>query len=491
MLKTLLITWLVVLVAGSAGAELDTVWVNTYGGAANDGFRSAIPVGDGGVVAVGYTHSFGPADVNVFAIRTDAGGDTLWMRAYGGDGMDYGYDVCESGDGGYVITGFTTSSGAGKEDLYVIKIDSAGDVLWSRTYGGTEPDEGYSICATGDGHYVIAGRTDSYGLGFNDLYLLKLDSAGDTVWTRVYGGALYDWGECVCETGDGNYGICGAKWGDSDNLDIYVLKVSPTGTLLWGHTYGSTGSVDPDVGTCLVARADTELVVSAFRGIEGRDPLEACFLRVHLDGSELAYRKYTEDYYQCANSLCPVPEDGFLFCGSKKDPDTQKNDLLLLKRVQGSGWVWQQAIGGSGSDWGSSVVQVGIGYYLISGHTESYGAGGFDGWLLMMNEPSAGVPSTEETGTGFDLAAPRPNPSTPSSVLRYSVPAAMDVRVAVYDVSGRRVALLAEGRHEPGQYTCVWSGTDDAGRKVRPGVYYARLAGGGSSAIRKIVLLNR
>jgi hypothetical protein len=491
MLKTLFITCLAVLVAGTACAQLDTVWVNTYGGPANDGFRSAIPVGDRGVVAVGYTYSFGAADANVYAVRTDADGDTLWMRAFGGDGMDYGYDVCQSEDGGYVITGFTTSFGAGAEDVYVVKIDSTGNTLWSRTYGGSAPDEGYSIYATGDGHYIISGRTDSYGSGYNDVYLLKLDSAGDTVWTRVYGDSLYDWGQSVCGTGDGNYGICGAKWGDSDNLDIYVLKVSPAGTLLWENTYGGTGSVDPDIGTWVVADGDTGLVASAIRGIEGKDPLEACMLWVDLDGGQLAYRKAAYSYYQYANSVCLVPEGGYLLCGSDKAPDTQKNDLMLLKRVTGTGWAWQQIIGGPGSDWGSSVVPVGAGYYLISGHTESFGAGGFDGWLLMMKEPLAGAMGAREIGTGLRLAAPTPNPSGPTSTLKYAVPAVMDVRIAVYDVSGRRVALLTEGKHQPGDYACVWSGRDDAGREVEPGIYYARLAGDTGSATRKIVMLRK
>jgi len=491
MLKKVLIICLMVLAAGTASAQLDTVWVQTYGGAANDGFRSAIPTDDGGVIAVGYTHSFGAEDANVFAVRTDADGDTLWMRAIGGDGMDYGYDVCESDDGGYVIAGFTTSSGAGAEDVYIVKIDSSGNTVWSRTYGGSEPDEGYSIYATGDGHYVVSGRTDSYGSGHNDLYLLKLDSAGDTVWTRVYGDSLYDWGQSVCGTGDGNYGICGAKWGASDNLDIFVLKVTPAGTLLWENTYGGTGSVDPDIGTWIVSDGDSGIMVSCIRAIEGRDPLDACFLRLGLEGDQQAYRRAIYTYYQYANSVCLTPEGGYLFCGADKDEPTQKNDLMLLKRITGTGWVWQQIIGGPGSDWGSSVVPVAAGYYLISGHTESFGAGGFDGWLIMMKEPLAGAEGTGEAGAGLRLSAPWPNPSGPTSTLRYTVPGPMAVRVAVYEVTGRRVALLVDGSHEPGEYTCVWGGTDDAGRKVEPGVYYAMLACRAGSLAKKIILLRR
>ncbi len=489
MKKAILTFCVAVLAAGAAGAELDTLWIETYGGAGNDGFRSAVPTDDGGALAVGYTHSMGPADVNVYAVRTDDAGDTLWTRAYGGPGMDYGYAVCDAHGGGYMIAGYTTSFGAGDEDVYVIKLDSAGDTVWTRTYGGVKPDEGYSICATSDGNYVISGRTDSYGSGYNDLYLIKIDAGGDTVWTRVYGDSLYEWGQSVCETGDGNIGICGTKWGDSDNLDIYVVKVSPAGGLVWDHTYGSTGPIDPDWGTWAVARGDTEMVVAGFRAIEGRDPLDACFLRVHMDGADLGYRRYIRGYYQRCNSICLTPEDGFLLCGYQKEETYQTNDLFLIKRVVGSGWVWEQAIGGPGSDWGNSIVHVGGGYYLISGQTESYGAGGYDGWLLMMKEPTAGKPATHGQATTPWLGTPEPNPVGASATIRFSLPEAAGVELMVYDVSGRSVAVLAEGRLEAGEHWRVWDGRNAQGRRVSPGVYLVQMSAGGFSDTRKAVVL--
>jgi hypothetical protein len=188
MKRAILIMCLALLVAGSATAQLETLWTRTYGGPANDGFRSAVASGDGGFVAVGYTYSYGPGDVNVYAVRTDAAGDTVWMRAFGGDGRDYAYGVCRTLDGSYVIAGYTTSFGAGGEDVYLLKVDADGDVLWSRTYGGAEPDEARAVCAAADGGVVVSGRTESFGSGRSDCYVLKVDAAGDTAWTRVCGG---------------------------------------------------------------------------------------------------------------------------------------------------------------------------------------------------------------------------------------------------------------------------------------------------------------
>jgi hypothetical protein len=489
MKKAILLFCFAVLAAGAASAQLDTLWIKTYGGAANDGFRSAIPTADGGAIAVGYTHSMGPADVNMYAVRTDANGDTVWTRAYGGAGMDYAYDVCDAHTGGHVIAGYTTSGGAGHEDVYVVRIDAAGDTVWTRTYGGSEPDEGYSVCATSDGNYVVAGRTDSYGSGFNDLYLVKIDAAGDTVWTRTIGDSLYEWGQSVCETGDGNIAIAGAKWGVTNNLDVYVVKLNPEGYLVWDYTYGSTGPIDPDWGTWAIARGDTEVVVAGFRAIEGRDPLDACFLRVFTDGTDLGYRRYTKAYYQRCNSICLVPEDGFLLCGYTKEETYQTNDLFLLKRVVGSGWVWEQSIGGAGSDWGNSIVHLGGGYYLISGQTGSYGAGGYDAWLLMMKEPTAGAPASHGDAWRPRLGLPGPNPVEVSATVEFSLPGAMDVEISIYDVFGRCVAVLADGLLPAGEHSRVWDGRNAQGRRVSPGVYLVQMNAGRFSETRKAVVL--
>ncbi|MFZ1946798.1 MAG: hypothetical protein WAW06_04570, partial [bacterium] len=206
--------WLAVLAmatgAGTAWAQVDTTWTRTYGGSANDGFRSVVMTSDGGFLAVGYTYSFGDDDVNVYAVKTDADGDLVWQKAYGGPGRDYGFSACELVvGGGYAIAGYTTSYGAGKEDVYVVRLDADGDTVWTRSFGGSARDEARSICDAGDGGLVLAGSTESFGPGSGDMYVLRLQAAGDTVWTRALGGAASDWAQSVCRTADGSFGVGG------------------------------------------------------------------------------------------------------------------------------------------------------------------------------------------------------------------------------------------------------------------------------------------
>ena len=486
----LLISGLVIAIAGTSSAELETVWMHTYGGTAADGFRQAIPTSDGGFIAVGYTYSFGSGDVDVFLVKTDSGGDTLWTRAYGGASLDYGHSVCETDGGDYIVAGYTMSYGAGGEDAYLLRVDSDGDTVWTRTYGGTDLDDAKGVCFTGDGYIIAAGQTESFGSGQSDVYILKIDAAGDTVWTRAFGGADSDWAVSVCELADGAYGVSGTTGSFSTTRDIYLLKVDTGGNLVWGDNYGSEDQYMGDYGTGAIALADSGIAATGWRTDQFLgDPLQTAFLRVYGTGVQQSYRKYSDPYMEYGSSICETADNGFLLCGADKDASTHRNDLFLVKRIQGSGWVWDQTLGGDGSDWGCSIVEIQPGEYIVAGYTESWGSGAFDGWLIRMKEEDAALPARIDGGSALFLAAPRPNPFRPTAAIGFSLASAMHIELAIFDITGRRVAVLVDGYTQPGEHTATWHGTDAGGAEVGPGVYLARLAAGGQVVSRKLVRL--
>jgi hypothetical protein len=473
--------------ASAASAQVDSVWTRTYGGVNNDGFRSVIPTSDGGYLAVGYTYSYGEDDANMFVVKTDAYGNAVWQRAYGGAGRDYAFSACEVA-GEFVVVGYTTSFGSGKEDVYVVRIDADGDTVWTRAYGGSAPDEARAVCAAGS-DVVVAGRTESFGAGGGDLYVLKVDDAGDTVWARTYGGAECDWGQSVCETVDGYYAVGGTTGSNTANRDIVVVKIDPDGLAAWQKYFGLTGSVSPDWGMAVCASPDSGVTLAGYQAAEGTDPGDAVILGVDKAGTQVYYRKYGSDYYQYGCGICATHDGGFVICGCNKNPDTQKNDLLVLKRIPGSGWQWAEIVGGDLSDWGSSVIQTQAGCFLVAGHTASFGSGGFDGWLVKLCDATASVGDRgEEDGGTLDLV-PDPNPFGGGTQIRFRVPTAGHVTLAIYDVSGRCVALLYDGPGAAGEFTSAWNGRDLSGREVGPGIYLARVVAGGISETQKLILL--
>ncbi len=171
-----------------------------------------------------------------------SGGDTptdentsdmiTWQKTYGGSGEDVAYSIQRTSDGGYIVAGYTTSFDAGGRDVYILKLDSNGNKVWERTYGGSDWDEAYSIQRTSDGGYIVAGYTTSFDAGGRDVYILKLDSNGNKVWERTYGGSNWDGAYSIQQTSDGGYIVAGGTGSVFDfNMDVYILKLDRNGNL--------------------------------------------------------------------------------------------------------------------------------------------------------------------------------------------------------------------------------------------------------------------
>jgi hypothetical protein len=155
-------------------------WNRWYGGNDSDYAWSVQPTSEHGFIMAGETKSFGAGAKDIYLVKADSTGDTLWTRTFGGTGIDVGKDVVEANDGGYVVAGYTESFGVAVRDMYVIKVSAGGTLQWSHTFGGIFRDEGASIQKTTDGGYIVAGYTESFGQN-GEVYLVKLDSAGNSV----------------------------------------------------------------------------------------------------------------------------------------------------------------------------------------------------------------------------------------------------------------------------------------------------------------------
>jgi hypothetical protein len=196
-------------VSALAQPNPDTLWTRTYGGSNDDYAWSVEQTADGGYIVAGSTNSFGAGDFDCYLVKTNSQGDTLWTRTYGGSDDDRATSIQQTADGGYIVAGFTLSFGAGSGDFYLVKTNSLGDTLWTRTYGGSSDDKGFSVQRTADGGYIVAGFTLSFGAGGYDFYLVKTNSQGDTLWTRTYGGSNQDEARSAQQTADGGYIVAG------------------------------------------------------------------------------------------------------------------------------------------------------------------------------------------------------------------------------------------------------------------------------------------
>lgn len=186
---------------------------------------------DGGYIIVGSTGA------NDYLIKVDALGNLLWQKTFGGNNYDRHVCVQLTSDGGYIIVG-TTRPSKGDAEVYLIKTDASGNLLWHRTFGGSNDDEGLFVQQTLDGGYIIVGTTLSFGAGSRDVYLIRTDPYGNLLWQKTFGGNGYESARTVHQTLDGGYVIGGSTTSFAARFrDGYVVKTDPYGNLLWQETF--------------------------------------------------------------------------------------------------------------------------------------------------------------------------------------------------------------------------------------------------------------
>jgi len=212
-------------------ANGDTQWVRRYGGQSWDMGYSLRATRDGGYIVAGITLSLGSYDI--WLVKTDAQGDSEWTRTFGGLGEEFGYAAAQTADGGYIVVGSTRPPAATDMDLYITKTDALGNTLWTKTLGGHLDEVGYDVIATADGGSLVTGYTESFSPSFRSLWLVKLAANGDTMWTRVYG--VHNEGYSVQVTSDSGYVAAGiGVLSDLETQGIYVVKTFADGnTVDW------------------------------------------------------------------------------------------------------------------------------------------------------------------------------------------------------------------------------------------------------------------
>ena len=201
-----------------------------------DEAHSVQETGDGGYIMAGWTMAGSSNDF--WLVKTGVAGEYLWDRQFGGSSHDQAYAVRLTADGGYVLAGKTDSLGAGASDFWLVKTDAAGNEEWNRTFGGPLVDEARDVRQTADGGYIMAGFTWSSGTGFADYWMVKTDASGNEEWTKTFGGATSDVAHAVRQTEDGGYVLAG--WSESfpDGDHFWVVKTDASGNEEWNETLG-------------------------------------------------------------------------------------------------------------------------------------------------------------------------------------------------------------------------------------------------------------
>lgn len=357
---------------------------------------------EGGFFLTGTSNGYGGSNY-LYALKTDQLGDTIWMKGYTTNNTIYGYSaalcsdsgyiVCgntgyirldkngnvlweytyigvvfysgiQTNDGGFILTGsIGQSSSSNGVDIYILKLNSTGVKQWAGKLGGAIDDYAMSVKQTPDGGYIFAGNTNSFGAGGNDLFLLKTNSTGDTLWSRTYGSSLAEGGstsarQCVSLTSDKGYIVGSYTNGftGGGGIDGYLLKTDSLGDLQWSKTYGGTGN-------------------------------------------ELIY------------DVKEVSGGGYLFTGCTSSAGAGGNDIYLIRTDANGDTLFTKCFGAASNDCGLQVLEQPGKHFAVAGYGVGLGAGNDDAWLVQTDSLGNSTCHQYNTLTYVSNAATQTDPA--------------------------------------------------------------------------------
>ncbi len=409
----------------------------TYGYDSLDRGHSVKQTLDGGYIIVGYTVNYLGGLGHDYVIRLNSIGDTLWTRSYGTQYFQsVAYSVQLTNDGGFIIAGYAQLY-SGDGYLYLVKTDDAGDTAWTKKINaGFDYTCGYAVQQTLDGGYIVCGREVNYSMESNIL-LVKTDANGNEQWTKTYGGADVEIGYNVTRTLDKGYIIVGGSlsYGITD-WDFYVVKTDSSGNLIWENHYGDSGE---DIAFSVKPTTDGGYAIlgSSTKIVQNKYLINLFLVKINSNGDTLWTKKYLSNVNCEYYSLDLGCDGGFILAGAKFDSVTFNSDAYLIKTDETGNVIWSKTFGGIWRDGTYSVEHLNDGY-ITTGYSEATesGTAGQDVYVIKIscNGEFTNVDELIPQSVLYSIA---PNPFSQSTLIKFNNQLEFDF--SLYDILGKQV----------------------------------------------------
>ncbi len=303
-------------------------WDYTFGGAKDDEARAVITTADGGFAFCGWTASSGSGKNDAWIVRLNKEGQRLWEKTYGDSADDEATALAELKSGGFIVSGAKTVNG--KADAWLLRLDDRGELLWEKNYGGKEFDKAESFVVTADGDFVVCGGTRSQGAGLLDAWIFRVDSTGNLLWRKTFGGEKFDRLNSIITMPEGGFAVCGqTSSSGAGSVDFWLMRLDRQGQVLWEKTFGGA---KPDWGEKMIRTAD----------------------------------------------------GGFLLCGITESQGAGASEAWVLRLDAEGNLLWDKPFGGAREENSYAITAMRDGGYIIAGTTGSKGAGAKDGWVIKL-----------------------------------------------------------------------------------------------------------
>jgi hypothetical protein len=366
----------------SQSKKSDTPLIKTYGGSGIEIAKDMVRSEDGGFVLAGSTTSKGNGESDGYLVRIDSRGNMIWDAAFGGKNNEAFYGIAKASDHGYVACGKIETGTDKSRDLYIVKVDDAGKLVWEKNYGDAKEEEGNCIIPTSDKGYIIAGLTNSKGKGSGDAWIVKISQNGSIEWDRTFGSKSPDFANSITRTKDGGYAVAG--FGGEKN-DIFVAKLDSKGNAIWEKFIGTANY---ETANSIIETEDGSLVLS---GMQQQKPnvmlVDALIVKLSPKGDviwqkavksiESSNTRKSNDAvtanelaYGSAMSIKQTQDKGFITCGtfSEQTKENGAGDLYFIKLKPNGDVEWKKTIGGPDVEYGNVIITEPGGTYAFAGY---------------------------------------------------------------------------------------------------------------------------
>ncbi len=370
-------------------SQKDTIaYLYTFGSVANDVGEDIAATDDGGFAMIGSTASSGDGNTDIYLLKVDSLCNYQWSWALGGANNDWGYSIKQTFDKGFIIAASTNSYGNGGYDAMLLKRDSLGNYEWQKTYGGNDWDFAYDVVQTFDSGYVFCGETYNNTNGFADVYVVKTNSVGDTLWTKTVGGSLVDKGNALIQILDSNIVVAGIKNTISDSTQAYVLKFNKDGTLLWDSVYG--GAKYESLADVIELQSGKYAFTGTSNTLNTNNDLDVYFIILDTTGNILSSNALVTSGINSdddeANSIIQLQDGRLLLIGYTKTYGFAKKDVLVnaIDEYGNYGNIGA-TFGLTENDEILSSVITNNGRIILVGKTNTYGMGNNDVFIIRLD----------------------------------------------------------------------------------------------------------
>lgn len=383
---------------------------NIYTAPIHESGKDVLQTPDGGYIIAASTETSIVDDLDIMIVRTNNFGDTLWRKKYGGNLPDSPNGIIQASDGNYFIIGYTQSFGSGDYDYYLLKINPAGDTLFSRVYGGYGNEEGKEIISTSDGNYMIVGASNSLSFSDNNMQLIKIDSGGNILWTQYYGGLNYESARSVKQCADGGYIVAGKTINASGVASIYLVRTNPTGDTTWTKTIGAANSLE---GKSILVNADGSYTLSVDDS-SGTNDSDVRIMKFDPLGNVIWSKLYSGSEKDITKMIQSTSDGGYIVTALSRSFGWIEPDYWVLKLDPLGDTLWTRHFGGDDHEHCYAVRQTTDGGYIVVGHTRSNNIWRIQEIMLIKlnsNGELGPLSTTPEYALNDDVLMVYPNPS--------------------------------------------------------------------------------